>query len=143
MMLLKATTAPLSVALLCLGLIVQPAFAQEDAMSKRMTQLQGLMEEMAADMETIEAEGDPETRRRMLRDHMESMHDAMTMMQKEMLPSMRRVHRHKKPPVSSGETEEIDSEEHLQRMDSIMEQMGSLMEQMSRHRRAMRDTPQE
>ena len=143
MTLVQRATTVLSVALLTLGLAVQPAFAQDsDAVDKRMTQLQSHMDEMKKDMDTIEKEGDPDKRRRMLRDHMEDMHEAMSMMQKDMMPSMRRTHRHKQPPSASrrNDTEALDSEEHMERMEQMMTQMESLMGQMSQHRRAMRDS---
>jgi periplasmic protein CpxP/Spy len=143
MTLVQRTTAFLSVVLFALGLAVQPALAQDDdAMDKRMTQLQSHMDDMSKDMKAIEGEEDPEKRRRMLRDHMESMHEAMAMMQKEMMPSMKRMHRHKQRPSASrrDDTKEYDSEEHMERMEDMMAQMESLMGQMSQHRRAMRDS---
>ena len=143
MTLVQRTTAIFSVVLLALGLAAQPAMAQDDdALDKRMTQLQSHMDDMSKDMKAIEGEDDPEKRRRMLRDHMESMHEAMAMMQKEMMPSMKRVHRHKRPPSASrrDESKEYDSEAHMDRMEEMMSQMESLMGQMSQHRRAMRDS---
>lgn len=143
MTLVQRTTTVLSMALLTLGLTVQPTFAQDsDAVDKRMAQLQSHMGELKKDMKTIERERDPDKRRRMLRDHMEDMHEAISMMRKDMMPSMRPPHRHKRRPSTSRreDTEAFDSVEHMERMDQMMTQMESLMGQMSQHRRAMRDS---
>lgn len=114
-----------------------------DETDREFTRIDAKIAQMNTEMAAIESESDPEKRRRMLRDHMEDMHDAMAMMQKDLMPSMkRRTHYHKRfsgPATKPARAEPFDSDRHIEMMEEAMTQMEALMNQMALHRRAMRD----
>lgn len=85
------STVVFGLVILGLSLAVQPALAQQsDALDRDMARLQTHMKEMRAEMTAIESETDPAKRQRLLRDHMQGMHEAMSLMRREMMPAMKR-----------------------------------------------------
>lgn len=81
-----------------------------------MEQMQGRMQAMRQQMERIHATDDPEERQRLMREHMESMHQGMQMMGD---PTGRQ------DPVA--ECEESDTDCRMQQMETHQEAMGRRM----------------
>lgn len=136
------STAVFGLVMIGFSLAVQPVLAQQsDTLDRDLARLQAHMREMRADLAGIEAETDPAKRRRLLQDHMQGMHEAMSLMRQEMMPAMkRRMHTHTHAPGASrqdADADEWSSEAHMEKMDAMMAQMAELMEQMSAHRRML------
>ena len=102
------------------------------------------LEKMRDQMAAIEAANDPAERRRLLEEHMRQMHEAMGMMSKDMMPAMkRRLHTHTHAPGAGRQADDdMQSREHMEKMDRMMSHMEGMMEQMSKHQ-AMREAQDE
>jgi hypothetical protein len=125
--------------MLAVSFAIPPVLAQPgDTLDRDMGRLQTHMERMRADLATIKAESDPAKRERLLQDHMQGLHKAMTLMQQDMMPAMkRRMHTHSHAPgagARDADRGEWQSEAHMEKMEGIMMQMEELMGQMSEHR---------
>lgn len=127
---------------------LQPAWASQGAtderpMAQKQEQAEGQMEmrleKMRTQMAAIEAATDPAEQRRLMEKHMQQMHEAMGVMSKDMMPAMkRRLHTHIHAPGASRRGDDVQSQEHMEKMEQMMSHMERLMEQMSKHQ-AMRE----
>lgn len=162
---IKQTGGVMGLVVLTMGLMFQPVFAEPtDQLERRLTayvaakqgvsgltkhrhalhaerRSQSDMNVMQKDMAAIESEENLDRRRAMLGRHMNDMHKAMAVMQKELMPSMKkqRQHRHKQPftVANRSKSDAWDSQAHSKKMDQMMAHMEIMMDQISRHRKAM------
>lgn len=142
MMLLQRLATSLSVILFALAITGQPVFATtETDVSQRISELASLMAKLQDEMTDIEREPDVRIRSAMLRNHMERMHQAISMMQESIVPKMGSwIDVLESVDKSSiGDNEDLNSDAHMEAMSQVMRQMVALMEQMSQHRRMLRD----
>ena len=140
MRIIKRTGGVVGLVLLTMGLTFQPVFAEQtDQLERQMTRLQSDMNVLQKDMIAIESEDDLDRRRTMLVQHMQDMHKAMAVMQKELMPPIKtRRHFHKRTNIvaNRSRSDAWDSPAHIEKMDQMMAHMESMMNQMSRHRKA-------
>lgn len=139
------------------GIASAQQIAQPDAATGH---LEEYLQEMQADMEAIEKEPDAETRRTLMRRHMQSMAKAMAIMQNELLPSLqaRAAANASSPGRMEGSADASDFASSgsyassganvpdlataIEMADEVvlLRQIEAVLDQMSRHREALEDS---
>jgi capsule polysaccharide export protein KpsE/RkpR len=111
-----------------------------------MSQMQANMTKMQAQMNQIQATTDPETRQTLMRSHMQTMQESMTMMGQMKKPMMDGGQR---PGMGMGGDKGMadknmmggDMMQRHQMMEQRLDMMHMMMEQMLRHQQAMESMP--
>lgn len=132
----KLVKFPLVALFLTLSLATHAVAAEDSTGDDRdATAMQMQMDKMRRQMAEIRSTKDPEERRRLMKSHMQQMHEAMGMMSQQMMPKMRRrMHSHSHTPGSGRQPQDTESSErHMARMEQMMRHMEAMMEQMSQH----------
>jgi len=105
----------------------------------RIVELRSHMLELEQGMERIDDERNSEQRRLLLTDHMQSMHEAVIMIQEIITPAMD-MWAHALDRMDKSHEQDVNSDEHMALMTMVIEQMQVLIDQTSQHRRALKET---
>lgn len=104
----------------------------------RIAELRSHMSELEQGMERIDDERNSEQRRLLLTDHMQSMHEAVVMIQEIIAPAMD-MWAHALDRMDKSHVQDVNSDEHMALMTMVIEQMQILIDQTSQHRRALKE----
>lgn len=142
-----------AIALALLIAVASVATAAEPV-NARLEEMRGKVAELRDDMRAIENERDPAQRQRMLARHMADMHEAMSLMQNDIMPDMKKRFSGSKMSaaqhaqghgMSKNMDMEMESEAHLMHMETMMEatmvEMANLLNVMDDHRKAAQASP--
>lgn len=107
----------------------EPGTLADAPMMQGMEQMQARMQAMRAKMAQIQATEDPEERQRLMREHMQSMHESMTMMS-EMMGGAMAQGQMEQCQQGDGECRMDQMEKQQQMMGQRMGMMQEIMQQM-------------